>query len=116
MIKVLILEDSIERVRFFTERFSQCSLTITEDSAQAIDYLNERVFDYIFLDNDLGHNKGEGRNVAEFLHNNPTNLNNHASIVIHSWNMPAVRVMQELLPKSVVIPFNKNNLSTGLDI
>jgi CheY-like chemotaxis protein len=115
MIKVLILEDSSERIRFFVERLGQCDLTITEDAAEAVDYLRGNVFNYVFLDNDLGENNGEGIDVAEFLHNNPTNLNNSSNIIIHSWNSPAARIMKGLLPASKIIPFNKNNfLSLGV--
>lgn len=116
-IKILLLEDDVFRVRFFIERFGQHELKITEKSIKAIEFIRNFVFDYIFLDNDLGHGNGDGIDVAKFLQHNPNNLNNKAVIIIHSWNRPATSQIKALLPNSVVAPFNTENFNNlNLDI
>jgi CheY-like chemotaxis protein len=104
--KILVLEDDRFRAQFFIERFGDLVLTITESAHTAIDYLKKETYDFIFLDNDLGINNGEGKDVADFLQNNPTNQNNHTNIVIHSWNSPAASYMKAALPLAVVAPFD----------
>lgn len=104
--RILILEDDGSRVRFFIERFGKHDLSITENASRAIKYLEDYVFDYIFLDNDLGSGNGEGIDVADYLQYNPDNLNNKAIIVVHSWNVPAVRTIQDKLPYAFAAPFN----------
>ena len=115
--KILILEDDSFRVRFFIERFGQHDLKITENANDAIEYLEDLVFDYIFLDNDLGRGNGEGIDVANFLQHNPDNLNNNAIVIVHSWNAPAARLIKSRLPNAVAAPFNTENFyNLRLDI
>lgn len=115
--KLLILEDDGSRVRFFIERFHKHDLTITENAQEAVYYLKNKVFDYIFLDNDLGPDNGEGKDVAKFLFNNVTNLNNRAIIIIHSWNRPATDAIKSWLPNAVAAPFNTGDFfNLRLDI
>lgn len=115
--KILILEDDGYRVRFFIERFGQYEIKITENAFTAIEYLKERTFDYIFLDNDLGPGNGEGIDVAKFLQNDPDNLNNRAIIIIHSWNAPATKFIKDRLPHAIAAPFNTENFfNLSLDI
>lgn len=102
---VLVLEDSINRVKYFIEKFSAHNLVITESAHEAIEYLNEQVFDCIFLDHDLGSENGCGADVAAHLCDNVDNENNNAMVVIHSWNMPAATSMQNELPNSKLLPF-----------
>ena len=115
--KILILEDDGFRVRFFIDRFGQYDLIITENAYEAIEYLETQVFDYIFLDNDLGIGNGEGVDVANFLRSNPDNLNNYSIVIIHSWNIPATKIIKSNLPNAVSAPFNTENFSNlRLDI
>ena len=104
--KILVLEDDGYRVRFFIERFGQHDIKITENVNMAIEYLQEHKFDYIFLDNDLGQNNGEGIDVAKYLHDNQNNPNNNSVIIIHSWNAPAAKTIKGYLPNALVAPFN----------
>jgi len=106
MIRILVLEDDVFRVRFFIERFGQYKLKITENIEDAIEYLKYYKFNYIFLDNDLGSGNGEGIDVAKFLQNNPNNINNEAVIIIHSWNIPATNIIKTILPGAISAPFN----------
>lgn len=112
--KILVLEDSSNRINYFVEKFSGCDLTITENAFDAILYLKKDVFDCIFLDHDLGDNNGCGIDVAVFLSSN-MNLNNDAIIVIHSWNVPATASMISFLPNAYAIPFGSVEFY-GLDI
>lgn len=106
--KVLILEDNNLRVKFFINMFYKCELKITEDAKEAIRYLENYTFNYLFLDNDLGMGNGEGVDVARFLNNHPENHNNSSTIVIHSWNSPAAIKMYDLLPCAIIAPFKTN--------
>lgn len=105
-IKILIVEDDGYRVTFFIERFGKNDLKITENSTTAIEYLKDCVFDYIFLDNDLGKGNGEGLDVVTFLKDHPKNKNNRSIMIIHSWNIIASARMKALLPYAVLAPFN----------
>lgn len=117
MIKILILEDDGARVRFFIERFGQYNLSITENAKEAIQYLEDYTYDYIFLDNDLGTGNGEGIDVANFLQHNSDNPNNRAIVIIHSWNFSAARHIKSKIPHAVAAPFNTESFfNLKLDI
>jgi len=105
--RIFVLEDDSYRINFFIEKFCDCNVIVTESAYSAIEYLKDNMFDYIFLDHDLGEANGCGLDVAEYLYNNPDNDNNYASIVVHSWNIPAAQRMLSLLPDhSKYIPFD----------
>lgn len=105
--RIFVLEDDSYRVNFFLDKFCDCDVIVTENAQAAIDYLKNEAFDYLFLDHDLGKENGCGLDVAEYLTDNPNNDNNFASIVIHSWNIPAAKRMLTLLPShSKHIPFD----------
>jgi CheY-like chemotaxis protein len=106
MKRILVLEDDSFRARFFIERYGQHRLRVIENAQAAIEYLKANTYDYIFLDNDLGEGNGEGQDVANFLHMNPTNPNNNARIIIHSWNIPAAERMKTKLPRARRAMFN----------
>jgi len=104
--KILILEDDGNRVNTFIEKFYTHDLTIIENSYNAMDLLDEVVFDCIFLDCDLGDDNGSGSDISAFLQSHPSNLNNKATIIIHSWNSPAAKNMLRDIPYAHWIPFN----------
>lgn len=104
--KILVLEDDGYRVKFFIEKFGQHDITITESSFDAIDCLEEEVFDLIFLDHDLGEGNGDGFKVASYLFDNPWNVNNRSEIIIHSWNTPATERMLSKISQAIHMPFN----------
>jgi hypothetical protein len=104
--RILILEDNGQRVNTFIEKFRGHELIITENAYDAIEYLTIGIFDVIFLDNDLGEGNGSGTLVSSFLRESPSNSNNEAFIIAHSWNVPAVKMMLEDLPQAVSAPFN----------
>jgi len=114
---ILILEDDLQRIRYFIERFGHHNLKITENATSAIDYLNKYVFDYIFLDNDLGQGNGSGVDVASFLYNNQNNLNNKARTIVHSWNAGATESILSKIPNAIQAPFNTEIFfEAGIDI
>ena len=110
--KILILEDDSFRITTFIEKFCDHDLVITESSKEAIHRINTEVFDYLFLDHDLGYYNGTGYDVALHLNKNLQNPNNKATIIIHSWNTPAVNSMVHLLYNARVIPFNTGDFFT----
>jgi ActR/RegA family two-component response regulator len=107
--RVLVLEDDSNRVISFIEKFGNHSLLITEDAFEAIVYLDEELFDYIFLDYRLGKDSGSGFDVVNFLENESDNLNNNVNIIIHSWDVAAVGEMLSKLPNAVYIPFGSDD-------
>lgn len=107
--RILVLEDSIHRSRCFIEKYGNYDLTVIENAYTAINFLCENVFDYIFLDNDLGTNNGEGIDVAKFLYNNPSNPNTNSIIFIHSWNNIAVNRIIGYLPSACVVLFGSSD-------
>jgi len=75
-----------------------CDLTITDSAHDAILCLKEHVFDYIFLDHDLGQNSGCGADVVAYLCDNIDNEDN-------SWNTPAVNFIKNSLKNAMFFPF-----------
>jgi len=104
--RIFVLEDDSYRVNFFLEKFCNYDITITENAQAAIDYLENDLFDCLFLDHDLGKDNGCGLDVAKYLADNQWNGNNNAIIVIHSWNIPATERMIAVLPKATHMPFD----------
>lgn len=102
---ILILEDSTSRINYFIEKFSGHNLIITENAEEAIIYLEDCVFDLIFLDHDLGPDNGCGADVVAYLVGDISNENNDAIIIVHSWNVPAVNAMISVLPTLKFFPF-----------
>lgn len=52
--KVLLLEDSDARIKWFRERVPENSLTVVSTVNDAIAAMATNVFDIMFLDHDLG--------------------------------------------------------------
>jgi len=91
MVKVLILEDSIERQKLFKENFTGAEMVIVETAADAIKALQSQKWDYMFFDHDLGGaayvketeaNTGSG--VARWLKEHPERMPDN--ILVHSAN------------------------------
>lgn len=106
--RILILEDDGGRVNTFIELLHRHQLDITENAYDAIDMLEEHRYDLIFLDHDLGEDNGSGSLVASFL----SQMNNEATVAIHSWNVPASRAMVGYLPDALQVPFNTDSFYT----
>ena len=111
--KIMILEDSAERVISFYNMFNNQSLTIVNTAEDAINLVNYIKFDVIFLDHDLGERvyvdseeKNTGYQVAKILSDS---MNSKTPIIIHSWNPIGVKNMKNTLKNHkaqvVDIPF-----------
>ena len=100
--RILILEDSEERVKQFFLMFGDDhSLVVVNSAADAISLATTSKFSVIFLDHDLGgktfvdsNEENTGYQVAKIL---PTSINKTTPIIIHSWNGPGVKRMKRAL-------------------
>jgi CheY-like chemotaxis protein len=114
--KILIVEDSDERIQQFRSWLPDAVIARTEQEATAV--LRKERFDLIFLDYDLGtayayesfagapkqvlKDCGNGLGVARILF-----LLGHdgSRVVVHSHNPPGARDIQRLLPRCRLMPF-----------
>jgi len=53
MLKIFILEDNKDRIKWFKKTFKGCKLYVTKDVDKALSILMSNKFDAIFLDHDL---------------------------------------------------------------
>lgn len=109
--RIFLLEDSEDRIKWFKGKFPE--LVHAATVKEAIPILEEKTFDWLFLDHDLGlldyqgytvNGEGTGRDVARFL-------SRHASfksrVVIHSWNPVGAAAMKDILVGATAIPFGQ---------
>jgi len=105
---VLVLEDDARRHLAFTRKLIGTNLQIVETAAEAIGLLEERDWDYLFLDHDLGGQQmvesgpGTGYEVAVWLEEHEDRQ--PPNIVIHSFNPDGAKKMHDALPKAIVAP------------
>lgn len=108
--KVLLLEDSIERINWFTERIPTISVASTVESA--IFLLAKVQYNCLFLDHDLGFldqfgkpgPEGDGTQFAKHL----AETGFLASlVVIHSWNPDGAKRMKASLPQAHIIQWGQ---------
>lgn len=110
--KVLILEDSEERIAWFKERLPNAMYAKT--SVEAALLLAKHKFNVAFLDHDLHwmHQstikifKGTGREVARFMQT----IKFKGLVVIHSRNPLGADMMCEYLPQARLAPFGEFEL------
>ena len=100
--KILILEDSEERIVAFKRVLVGHNIVVCKAVATAIGELYDNTFDFIFLDCDLGDGKRTGTEVAQYLSENP----HDEKVVIHSMNPIGQGRMKLLLPDAEIIPFD----------
>lgn len=113
---ILVVDYISDRVIFFIERFGHQNLDITETSSDAVRYIIENFYDYLFLAGELGKYGGNCIDVASFLNAHTDNPNYNSFIVIHSWDISSVGEMIRLLPEAKYVPFNENQFSTLFNI
>ena len=112
--KVFVLEDDNERIRYFKETFNDVDLYT--NAYDAIRALRKKVYDVILLDNDLGDDAGSGIDVATFLHDTKDNRNNNAIIIVHSWNTPATASIKGLLSRAYCFSYGSFNFKKIIDL
>ena len=106
--KILILEDTQERIKQFKETLSKHECTFTDNAYKAIDFLYCYFWDALFLDHDLGgmvmqeSTEKTGYAVALWLHENPEYQ--PPIIIIHSLNPVGATKMSLSLPNAHVLP------------
>ena len=108
--KILILDDDLNRHELFKLNYSGHELTHVCTAAAAIESMTSNIFDVVFLDHDLGgriyvDSFGEeqtGYTVAKWLGQNPDRK--PRQIFIHSFNTVGARNMHNILPGSVLAP------------
>lgn len=105
MKRVLVLDDSKERIKTFKKLLIGFSVTYCSTAEEAIKQLHSNEFDLIFLDHDLGP-EDEGKQVPEINSGttvansmNPLEILNDPFIVIHSLNGEPARWMEKSLRK-----------------
>lgn len=97
--KILILEDDEERMKFFYKKYDKENIDHACNSKDAIAALENNKYDIIFLDHDLGGTQINydpedcGTLVAEYLAENPVD----SEIIIHSFNSVAANRMVRIL-------------------
>ena len=109
MLKVLILEDSQDRIEYFKKNFTNAELLFTDIPQEAIKILQNNKIDYLFLDHDLGgtvfakSDENSGYAVAKWLEENKSFI--PANIFLHSLNPDGVKNMNQALPDAKPAPF-----------
>ena len=113
---ILVIDNLTARVIFFIERFGHQNLDITENSSDAVRYMIDNLYDYLFLGGSLGPYGGDCCDVAEFLVSHKDNPNYNSMIIIYSWDIASVDKMIKLLPEAKYFPFSESRFSTIFDI
>jgi response regulator RpfG family c-di-GMP phosphodiesterase len=101
---IFVLDDSEERVRWFTKKWGKDNVNYTCNIKEAKNLLNENKYDIIFLDFDLGQKYKSGINVAFYLAKNKLQL--ESKIVIHSDNPVGSDHMMKILEKEYDVEYN----------
>lgn len=101
MMRILIVEDSQERIDAFRQ-ILKGEIVVTGSANAAIDLLSRGGFDVLFLDYDLGERKDTGGKVARWLEVHPQP---GLRIIIHSLNPVGAERMARILPKAERRPF-----------
>ena len=98
--KIFILEDDAERIKFFSSWGLDKELVIVNNAVDAIWILKIIKFDYLFLDHDLlglSFVDSSDVNTGAEVCRNITQFNKTANILIHSWNEVGVKNMNDIL-------------------
>lgn len=119
MKKILILEDSKERILLFRRNFINAEIDYAKTAQEAIEFLkNNNNYFAVFLDHDLGDqiytasNENSGYGVATWLEQNPQHK--PENIFVHSLNSSGRANIQRALPEAKSTPFawaNKVNFA-----
>jgi CheY-like chemotaxis protein len=98
--KILILEDSSDRIDEFKKKLVSHEVVITNKPSECIKFLEEGKWDYLFLDHDMGvifekPSKGTGYEVALWIAEHTEYCPRH--ILIHSMNNVGAAAMMQVL-------------------
>ncbi len=97
--KILIVEDNLDRITYFKELLKEHDLFITKDIMIALDYMRLTEIDIAFLDHDLDENNLNSLNNGYELVKKITELKTgeNALYYIHSMNPAGASAMNTLL-------------------
>ena len=107
--KILVLEDNLERQQQFRNNLIGHNVTITDSSKMAIEKLTNEKWEILFCDHDLGNQvnvtsgDNTGYEVAKCLENNKQHM--PTNIIVHSLNTVGAKNIIAALPNAVHIPF-----------
>ena len=101
MANILIVEDDIDRQKWFMHHTYGHYTRYAQDSRKALEILDSEEFDIVFLDHDLG--KSTSIEIAERIKGLPQ----IPMIIIHSCNPVGQRNLKRILPKAYICPFIK---------
>lgn len=98
--KILILEDSGERIFQFKKRLMAHDVTFTDKPKEAIQLLQDNEYSYLMLDHDLGPTfdapgDGTGYEVARWISEHPERAPRH--ILLHTMNNVGASAMMLVL-------------------
>ena len=104
MFRVLVLDDSRERLEAFAHALEGCRVKLVSTSKAArIALIDEEPFDLVCLDHDLGESMtvrpGDGMEVAQFIAHDMRDKIPWC-VLVHSSNVPAAERMEHELEKS----------------
>lgn len=105
--KILILEDSPERVSAFLARIpGPHDLTFCNTAQDCIQHLKSEIYDWLSLDHDLADaetpNPGTGYDVAKWLEENPDRV--PGVVMVHSANPVGQSNLRAALPQAILAP------------
>lgn len=110
---IYILEDNDQRIELFQNKLKDHLIYPYKDvSTQAIQALNDRVYDLIFLDHDLGGKvyvdsleENTGYQLAKHLNES---LNKDTKVIIHSYNTVGAQNIHDILKtqRKYIMPFS----------
>lgn len=118
MLNILVLEDDKSRIDWFKQQTIGMLVDFTDKSTGAIKLLQNKKYDYVYLDHDLMESHYADQNVRDdgntgyavalFLEQNPE-VNAGATFVVHSLNPSGSSRMMEALKhrKAYRIPFHE---------
>lgn len=110
---VFILEDDPERIKRFKQMLIGHNLVITDVAWEANEILSQMLFDFIFLDHDLGGEQmvdtnveNTGSTVAKHI---PSTINRNVQVYVHSFNPIGAQNMLDAMRSQgvgcIYIPF-----------
>ena len=93
---IFVLEDSPERIKWFQIMFGDCNIFFTDDIETACGELRTKHYDFVFMDRDLGHPRGEsGEDVAWVM--KEEKLCQDSCVIVHTVNPHGQRNIRRYL-------------------
>ena len=106
--KILVLEDSPERIEWFQKNFNKVDFYFCKNVNAAWGLLHIQKFDIIYLDHDLGEDAQTGYDFAKILAEEirEKRITNNPTIYIHTSNPGGAENMKSVLKDAIICPFH----------